>query len=335
MSESKRMHILFVTDALTPPARGNGTTVARWIEGLARRGHRVSVITPEQADVEATDVDLVLAYHAERAGPTGAIVAARASTPLLLALGGTDILAIETGRSPNAVSAVERARVVVGAFADSSTRVAPRLSTQPHYRVVRRGVFVDEDIALDRDAATLHIALPSGIRAVKNPMLALDMLAHLRRHSLRATLEILGTALDAELAQQLAERATAMGGVRIGSRPPVAMGAAYCRAHVVWNTSDHEGGANAVLEAMSLGCAAWLRDVPGNRELAAEPDSPVRLFRAVDEPQFVEFHRKLLSLSSADRAQQFRRTVTWLRRCHDPSDEIEDLEAACRLALEA
>ncbi|MGE0144515.1 MAG: glycosyltransferase [Planctomycetota bacterium] len=329
------MHVLFVTDALTPPARGNGTTVARWIEGLARHGHRVSVTTPERVEPTTTGADLVLAYHAERAGPTGSILAEKAKAPLLLALGGTDILGVEAGRSPNAVRAIEGASVVVGAFADSWTRVVPRLSTQPHYRVVRRGVFVDDDISVDRDVDTLQVVLPSGIRSVKNPMLALDMLEHLRRHSLSATLEILGAALDTDLARRLAERATAMGGVRIGSRPPVAMGAAYCRAHVVWNTSDHEGGANAVLEAMSLGCAAWLRDVPGNRELAAEPDSPVRLFRTVDEPHFVELHRELMSRSSADRARQFRRTVSWLRRCHDPSDEIDDLEAACRLALEA
>ncbi|MFO1054355.1 MAG: glycosyltransferase [Planctomycetota bacterium] len=319
--------VLVVTDALLPPARGNGTTVARWIEGLTRRGHEVEVVEPGR-DPRRGRPDVVLGYHADRCGPFAVELAERFATSAVIALGGTDLLALEESPDTPGRRALERAHGVTAAFATARDRLESRLRSMPQFSIVRRGVFVDPDVALDRVRDPFTVALPSGLRPVKDPLLALQMLRTLRDVGLRAKLIIVGSDLDSRHAEQVRDAARRIADVHIGARPPVAMGAVYARSLVVWNTSRHEGGANAVLEAAALGCAVLLRDSPGNRELAMEAGSTVTLFDPIDRDGIVAWHRTITEEDDAARNARHERTIAWLRACHDPSDEIDDLERA-------
>ncbi|MBI5851510.1 MAG: glycosyltransferase [Planctomycetes bacterium] len=169
---------------------------------------------------------------------------------------------------------------------------------------------------------------------MKDPLFAISRFATLVRAGIAARLRIVGSVFEDEYAARVRDAARDLPGVEIGARPPVAMGAVYARAHVVWNTSLHEGGANAVLEAAALGCVPYLRDVPGNRDLAAEPDSPVALF-ARDDAGLIAFHRGLLVESAAARTARQDATAAWLVRCHDPGDEIDDLLRAYATVIES
>ncbi|MCC6784890.1 MAG: glycosyltransferase [Planctomycetes bacterium] len=326
-----RLRLWIVTDALQPPARGNGTTVARWIDGLRSRGHELAILEPGHTARSSWAPDVVLGYHAERCGPAAVALAAHCGAASAIALGGTDLLALEDGSGRAGQGAIRRCDLVVGAFPSFGERLAALELGSPAYAVVRRGVFRDPDPPLPRDPRRLEIALPSGLRRVKDPLFAIARFAALRAAGIDARLRIVGAALEDDLARAVIDAARALPGIEIGQRPPVAMGALYARAHVVWNSSLHEGGANAVLEAAALGCAVLLRDVPGNRELAAESGSPVALFR--DDATSVAFHRALLCESAADRDARHAANAAWLARWHDPADEIEDLERALHAAV--
>ena len=335
---SRRLRILLVTDALTPPARGNGTTVGRWMEGLLERGHEVEVADP-RAGAEAGRCrapDVVHGYHARRAGPAARRLAARLGCPLVLSLGGTDLLDLETtpaAATREVVAALEASQCVTGAFASFADRLAAAGGPPPErYRVVRRGVEVDPDVGgRPRDGARLEIVLPAGLRPVKDPLLGVRLAVRLVEAGLPLRLRLLGAALDPAQAAAVHAAAAPHPWIEIGRRSPLGMAAAYLTAHVVWNTSHHEGGANAVLEGLALGCQAWLRNVDGNREYVQEGGgeaAPLTLFDAEDDERLVGWHVAAWRESDAQRAARWQRTRAWLGRFHDPADELDELERA-------
>ncbi|MBI5851509.1 MAG: hypothetical protein HZB39_10875 [Planctomycetes bacterium] len=128
------LRVLLVTDALLPPARGNGTTVARWIEGLERRGVHVEVVEPDCEPRRAHDFDLVHGYHAERCGPWCVELAARFGIPSIVSLGGTDLWSLEDGSDRLGRGALARCDLVTGAVASFGpvrhvSAAEPRIST--------------------------------------------------------------------------------------------------------------------------------------------------------------------------------------------------------------
>lgn len=335
---STRRGVLLVTDALTPPARGNGTTVGRWMEGLLERGHRVTVVDPRHVPAPSAvgGHDLVHGYHARRAGPAAAALAQRLGLPLVVSLGGTDLLELET--QPAAATAAERhalatASVVTGAFEAFAPRLAAALGAPVRqYATVRRGVEVDPEVGgRPRPGQRLEVVLPAGLRRVKDVLLGVRMAARLRAAGLPLRLRLLGAALDAGYAAEVRDAARAVGGIEIGRRSPLGMAAAYLTAHVVWNTSVHEGGANAVLEGLALGCQAWIRDVPGNRELDVD-DAPLALFADEHDERLIAWHEAAWREGDAARSARWERTRAWLGRHHDPADELDDLEGAYALS---
>ena len=333
---SRRLRIVLVTDALTPPARGNGTTVGRWMEGLLERGHEVRVHDPRSAAQGnlARDADVVHAYHARRAGPAGAALARSAGRPFVVSLGGTDLLDLESNAPPDAHAereALAAADVVTGAFASFGPRLAKALgpARAPRYEIVRRGVEVDPDAGgWPRRASRLEVLLPAGLRPVKDPLTALAMSRRLHEGGVPHRLRILGAELDGVYAAHVREAAHAMPWVELGRRSPLGMATAYLAAHVVWNTSVHEGGANALLEGLALGCRLWVRDAPGNRDAAELCEGAITLFADVDDPRLLPWHQAAWTESDVERAARHATTVELLRRIADPRDELDELEAA-------
>lgn len=333
------MKIAFVTDALVPPARGNGTTVGRWIEHLLDAGHDVRVLFPEQAvETRRGSFDCVHGYHAGRAGPAAAGLAKQLGVPLAISLGGTDLWALEQGEATERralLDVLAAARTITGAFASFKGRLAGafaaagRASAMPAYRVVRRSVDVDAAAGLyPRPDDTLEIVLPAGLRPVKDPLLAIEMADRLAAAGLPVRLAILGSDLDAIHARVVRTRALASPHVAIGRRSPLGMALAYLRSHAVWNTSLHEGGANGILEGLAHGCAAFVRDTPGNCEWTETRGSPVVLFADADAPDLLPFHRALWKEHEKTRADRWAHTLAWLRAFHAPADERTDLLTA-------
>jgi glycosyltransferase involved in cell wall biosynthesis len=226
-------------------------------------------------------------------------------------LGGTDLFA------PGAEKAILAARVVTGAFPEFAARLRERFGRAIPYATVPRGVEVPHGLPPRRAGG--RVLLPAGLRPVKDVLLAIDLLERLRARGLPLSLRILGPAMDAEYARAVRARAGEF--VTVGEVAPAAMPGEYLGADVVWNTSLHEGGSNALLEAAAHGCAIFARDVPGNRELLSEEGAVGALFDPRDTDAAEAFHRALLAETESLTRARVDRGHRWLRRLHDPPSE--------------
>ena len=303
------MRVALVTSA--ERGRGNRTTIDRWIEFV--RGAEIALVAP--GEDPGFEPDVVDGYHAVHGGPWALELAQRLGAPLVINLGGTDLFA------PGAERVLLAAGCVTGAFPRFGERLRERFGRPLPYATVPRGVLVPDALPI-RDFKG-RVLLPAGLRPVKDVLLAIDLLERLRARGLRLKLRILGPAMDAEYARKVRARTSAV--VTVDEAAPEEMREAYLEADVVWNTSIHEGGSNALLEAVAHGCAIFARDVPGNRELLEEEGAVGALFDPADTDAAEAFHRALLAESAAARRARVERGLSWLRRLHDPTNEAEAL----------
>ncbi|MCK6459748.1 MAG: glycosyltransferase family 4 protein [Planctomycetes bacterium] len=304
------MHVALVTSA--EPGRGNRTTVDRWVEFV--RGFDIEVVAPGAEPACAPDV--VDGYHAVHGGPWALELARRFRVPLVISLGGTDLFA------PGVEPVLLAADCVTGAFQEFGERLRERLGRAVPYAVVPRGVRVPDDLPLR--AFRGRVLLPAGLRPVKDVLLAIDLLERLRARGLPLALRVLGPAMDRAYAAEVRSRAGPF--VAVGEAAPADMREAYLDADVVWNTSLHEGGSNALLEAVAHGCAIFARDVPGNSELLREEGAPGALFDPADTDAAEAFHRALHAETEKARRARVAAGHAWLRRLHDPRAEAAALE---------
>lgn len=323
------MRVALVSNALAQPTRGNHTTIQRWMHNV--NGIEI-VAVPAAAPVLDAPPDLVNGYHALNGGLVARRLAQRYGCPLVINLGGTDVFACLQGDRLVA-DVLGAADGITGAFPEFGDRLAACFGRPLPYTTVPRGVPVPDDLPPHAPGEVLHVLLPAGLRPVKDPLFAIDLAESLADRGIPLDLKILGPELDGVYARRINERAAGLDFVTLGEAGPEEMPAAYRRADVVWNTSLHEGGSNALLEAVAQGCAVYARDIPGNHELLHEAGAPGVLFDAADLDGAERFHRALLTETGAERAARIAGGHAWLRRKHDPAAEARALERAWRSAL--
>ena len=324
------MRVALVSNALEQPTRGNHTTIQRWLQFVD--GVEIVPVPADGAASLTALPDLINGYHALNGGVPAHALAKRLGRPLVINLGGTDLFACLKG--DRAVAEVlEAAVAITGAFPAFGERLHACFGREMPYSTVPRGVPIPEDLPPWGPHEALRVLLPAGLRPVKDPMLAIDMAEKLIERGLPVELTILGPELDSVYARQFAERVAAHDFVTLGEAGPGEMPAAYAAADVVWNTSMHEGGSNALLEAVAAGCAVYARDIPGNQELLSEEGAPGALFGVQDLDGAERFHRELLAETDENRAARVAAGHVWLRRYHDPAAEAKALVAVWRGAL--
>jgi glycosyltransferase involved in cell wall biosynthesis len=321
------MRVALVSNALAQPTRGNHTTIQRWLHNV--NGIEIVPVPADAAPELEPPPDLVNGYHALNGGLAARRLAHRYACPLVVNLGGTDLFACLQG--DRAVAEVlEAADAITGAFPAFGERLAKCFGRPMPYSTVPRGVPVPDDLPPHRPGKTLHVLLPAGLRPVKDPMHAIDLAERLSERGIPLDLRILGPELDSAYARRISERAAGLPFVTLGETGHDEMPVVYRRADVVWNTSLHEGGSNALLEAIAEGCAVYARDIPGNHELLHEEGAPGVLFDAVDVDGAERFHRALLTETEATRAARIAAGHAWLKRHHDPVVEARALEQVWR-----
>jgi glycosyltransferase involved in cell wall biosynthesis len=268
-----------------PAVRGNAVTVQRIVAGLRARDVAVSLwdlsSTSEAAvaaEVERARPVLIHAFHALRAGPLALRLARRLEVPLVVTLTGTDANheLLDAVNAPHVRRVLEGAAVVTAFDASIVEQVAGILpDLRARLVVVPQSVRVDGPVPFDLGAAwplpaeRVLFAFAGGIRPVKAPLAPLPAFDRVVAADPRVRLLYAGPVLDRRegeaLTSALARRPWAR---HIGPVPHVAMPALLAQADVVLNCSISEGGmANSVLEAMAVGRAVLVSDVPGNRTL--------------------------------------------------------------------
>lgn len=313
------MRVALVTHVLDQPTRGNHTTVQRWLDHVEGIDLMAVPADPDQRLDPAPDV--VHGYHALHGGVAARALARRYGRPLVISLGGTDLHRLREG--DRAVADVLRDATCVTGAAPS---FADALPDGTRYVAIPRGIAVEGAPEPKRPDGRLDVLLVAALRPVKDPLLALDLADALRARGLPVGLRILGDDPGDAYARAVRARAAC---ARV---PHEEMPAAYRAADVVWNTSLHEGGANALLEAVAHGCAVFARDVPGNRDCLCSADAPGRLFEPGDLDAAEASHRALLAETWEDRLRRAERGVAWLRRRHDPRAEALALVRLWRAA---
>jgi glycosyltransferase involved in cell wall biosynthesis len=277
-----------------PTVRGNAVTVQRIVTGL--RAHDVDAAlwdlstTPEAtivAEVEQAHPRLIHAFHALRTGPLALRLARRLEVPLVVTLTGTDANheLLDPANAPQVRRVLEGASVVTAFDASIVEHVAGVLpDLRARLVVVPQSVRFDAPVPFDLGAAwalptdRVLFALVGGIRPVKAPLAPLPVFDRVVRHEPRVRLVYAGPVLDRGEGEALAAALAGRPWARhIGGLPHAAIPALLAQADVVLNCSISEGGmANSVLEAMALGRAVLVSDIPGNGALVEHDVTGVR-----------------------------------------------------------
>lgn len=321
------MRVALVTNALDQPTRGSLTTIRRWQAHV--KGVEIAVLPARAAPPPDPVPDVVHGYHALHGGVAAMELARRLQRPLVISLGGTDVWACLQGDAL-AWEVLDYAACVTGAFPAFGEMLSLYFDRDLPYATVPRGVVIPEAAAPRVPDGELRVLLPAGLRPVKDHMLAIGIAERLVARGMPVRLLMLGPEMDRAYARRVRDRIRPFPWISLEERGFHQMAKAYRNADVVWNTSYHEGGSNAILEAVAHGCAVFARDITGNHELLKEPGAPEGLFDPRDIDGAVAYHRRILEETTQRRAERVARGHAWLRAHHDPHEEARRLVAVWR-----
>ncbi|MGH7151505.1 MAG: glycosyltransferase family 4 protein [Planctomycetota bacterium] len=324
------MRVLLVSPVPLGLASGNAVSVARLAEGLRARGHVVEVLVPpdEGGAAALADAcrshhpDLVHLYHAWRTGRLARAIPA--GTPIVLGIGGTDVYRdLEDPQHAREVEeALRRARAILAPTQDARSRILRHVPDAPVH-VVPKGVSLPEgefpfraSVGLAPDEPVLF--LPAAVRRLKGNLLAARGLARLRGEVPRVLGVFAGPVLEPDYGEEF-RAALGPRDLHVETIPRARMASAYRAAEVVLNASTQEGLSNAVLEAMGLGRALLVSDIPANRTLVVEGETGL-LFS--DEEGFAGAARRLLG-DARLRLRLGRAAAAFVRARHDPATEVD------------
>lgn len=345
---SARPLVVFVAANPEGARTGNERTLSRLAVRLEEAGVDVLVARPgDDADAVLARVAgdgrtpaLVHAFHARRSGPRGVVLATRLGVPLVAGLTGTDLVRDihVADRLPIVLDTVRRAAAVTCGNPEEARMVARLVSPAPPCFVLPKGIAVPAKLPAAvslRTGDEAVVLVVAHVRRVKNVALAVRVVRRLARE-VPVRLVVLGEVLEPEHAEECAREA---GGAAAWARilhPAVApseVGAYLAAADVVLNTSDGEGGSNAVLEAMAHGRAVVASAVPGNLAYVGEDGTRGITYPAHvaedgsvthDEAALRARLRDLLAAPET-RACLGAAAREWLRRVHSPEAERREL----------
>jgi putative glycosyltransferase (TIGR04348 family) len=293
MKHASRPRVTIVTPYNAAANNGNWHTAARWASFLSRRC-RVSV----EQSWSGASCDLLIALHARRSADSICrFAAAHPASPLVVVLTGTDLYR-DLAISEEARQSLELAtRLVV------LNELGPR-RLPPHVRGKAEVILQSAQPlpAARKPAGQLDIAVVGHLREEKNPRLVWALLRRLPA-DLPVRIRHVGDALDPEL-EAGARAATRdlryqwLGGLsRARAREVIR------RSHLLLHPSSMEGGAQAVIEAVTSHTAVLASGIDGNAGLLGEDYEGLftendvgaacaLVLRAARQPGFVESLRR-------------------------------------------
>ncbi len=318
-----RTRVLFLLPCALEEHRGNTTTATRLAEELTRRGYEITQREASSISVDETpNADLIVAFHATLSGPYAVQLAKAWRVPHLILFTGTDLNGKPTAQSKELLQQAD-AVVALGRSAARRARdLFPDLGNRLHTIAqgvtpiaYRPGLRLPDD-APAHDSATPIVLVPAGLRAIKDPMRAIEALTPFQREIPDLQLWFLGPVLEPACGEALAARAEELPWVHLlGAYPRADLLPFYRRANVVLSTSKSEGGApNALLEAALIGRPVLASSIPAHREFPG----PEQCFR--DDRELRKRLREILD--QPDQAMLAARKLQEIvRQAHSPAAE--------------
>jgi putative glycosyltransferase (TIGR04348 family) len=313
--------------AVVSPARegldtGNRVTARRWARLLRDLGHRVAV----RPEYDGRPSDMLVALHARKSLPSlERFRREQPGRPVIVALTGTDLYG-DIRTSSEAQRSLELAdRLVLLQPAGLEELALPaRAKAWPIYQSATRprGRFPPR-----RDV--FEVLVLAHLRPVKDPLRAAAA-ARLLPASSRLRVLHAGAALTPESARAARQEEAANPRYRwLGSLPRWRALRLLARARALVLTSQMEGGANVISEALACSVPVLCSRIPGSTGILG-PDYPgyfevgdskglaALLARAEDEPSFLaDLRRRVRSLSSL--VSPARERESWRRLLRDLS----------------
>jgi len=269
------MKICLVTPAPAGSWKGNRVTAERWTGLLSELGHRVDIAIEYRGE----DCDLLIALHAFKSYRSiRRFRDARPSDPLVVGLTGTDLYGDIHTRSEAMESLGLATRLVL---LQPLGRAMLPAAVQDKARVIYQSVQVPHGAALDaglltqpaptagsgdprRALGVFEVCVMGHLRPVKDP-LRTALAARLLPAASRIQVLHIGGALSEELAEQA--RAEEAGNRRyhwLGELPRSESLVVLSRCRLLALTSESEGGANVISEAVVVGVPVISSQIAGS-----------------------------------------------------------------------
>lgn len=263
--------------------RGNTITALRLFKALSKEGFAIDLISFEDLEwrinlrklLESKKIDLIHAFNARYTAEAYIEIPELSHIPLILTSTGTDINHdIFTAQGNKIEQVMQNAQAIVVFHKDLVQQLTsnyPELA--PKINVIPQGVNLPlgtpkKRSELDLSEDDLVFLMPSGIRPIKNIMMAVNGLKEAYLEYPQIRLLLIGPVIDLEYSKQVFEYISSHSWIRyLGEVVHDDIASYLAIGDIVINTSFAEGQPQAALEAMSLGKTAILSAVPGNFNL--------------------------------------------------------------------
>ena len=252
-----------IVEPRAPAVGGNAITAERWARVFERLGWRA--FRMESWDGGACDAlvalharkshDSVVRFRRER--PDGALIVAGTGTDLY-----TDIP--DSGEVRESLGLATRVVVLQPLAIDALPE-----EVRPRARVIYQSV-VPPVSRPEPASDAFEVCLLANLRPVKDPLCA-PRATRLLPDESRVRLVHLGGAIDPELGAEVERESAANPRYRwLGERPHAEALETLSRSRLMVSTSRHEGGANAVSEALACDVPVLASRIPGTLGLLGE-----------------------------------------------------------------
>jgi putative glycosyltransferase (TIGR04348 family) len=308
----RKMKIALVTPAGAGMRNGNRHTALRWATFLRAAGHKVSVSTKDLG----SKADLLLALHARRSHES--ILDFWRNHPdrrIVLALTGTDVYR-DIRIHGEAQESLERADRLIVLQPKAIEELAPHLQAKARVVVQSSATSLRHRPA----KGPFRLCVIGHLREEKDPLRTLDALRFLPD----ADVEVLqlGALLDPKFKPDTTDRRYRW----LGGVPHVRALKWLASSHAMVISSQMEGGANVVCEAIRIGVPVLASHISGNVGLLGERYAGY--FPAGDSRALA----RLIALVSRDPAlyRTLKKQIAKLRPMVAPRSEARALRDALR-----
>ena len=251
------MKISLITPAPVQVHTGNRTTADRWARLLTELGHQVNVTK----DWSGEDCDLLIALHARRSFPAiQHFRKERPQAPLVVALTGTDLYNdLESNADAKCSLELASRIVVLQELAADAVPENARAKVRVIYQSAQRS-----SPSQQREESCFQVCVLAHLRPVKDPLRPAYAVRDLPASS-QILVKHAGAALDPEFATQVeAEQRTNPRYHWLGPLSHENSLDLLARSHVLALTSQLEGGANVISEAIAVGTPVISSLIPGS-----------------------------------------------------------------------